>query len=212
MSTPVAPDVPVAAPPRSTAQGVASASLDLQRETYARQRFLAMPVAGATAWLAVALVGLSGAPPQAKVWSLYLATGAIFYLGWGLSYLTGERIMDKARRENAFSKLFHATIVMSLLVFAIAIPFAKLDWTSLPLSIGIMAGLMWLPLSWVLRHWVGWFHAIARTVLVLAAWSVWPEHRYVAVPLVIVGVYLVSIVALERRYRALTRETLMPAP
>lgn len=181
------------------------ASLDADREAFARRRFLAMPLAGTVCWLVVALVGASDASPQAKTWTLYLATGAIFYLGAGLSYLTGERFMDRANRDNAFNRLFMATMSMSLLVFAIAIPFARADWTSLPMSVGILAGLMWLPLSWMLRHWVGWFHAITRTVLVLAAWYAWPDQRFVAVPLVIVGVYLVSIVALERRYRALAR-------
>lgn len=200
----------VAAPVAPTA--INTSSLDAQRAAYARQRFLAMPLAGTVGWLVVALVGATDASPSAKVWSLYLATGAIFYLGWGLSYLTGERFMDKAKRDNPFSKLFHATIMMSLLVFAIAIPFAQADWTSLPLSVGILAGLMWLPLSWVLQHWVGWFHAFARTVLVLAAWYAWPEQRFVAVPLVIVGVYVVSIVALERRYRGLERDVVPDTP
>jgi len=122
-----------------------------------------------------------------------------------LSYLTGERFMDRAQRDNPFSKLFVATLMMSLLVFAIAIPFARADWTSLPMSIGILAGLMWLPLSWIIGHWIGWFHAVARTVLVLAAWYAWPHDRYVAVPLVIVALYVVTIVVLERRYRAIRR-------
>lgn len=193
----------VAVPPESASRPM---SLDADREAFARRRFLAMPLAGTVGWLAVALVGASNASPQAKTWALYLATGAIFYLGAGLSYLTGERFMDKANRDNAFNRLFMATMTMSLLVFAIAIPFARADWTSLPMSVGILAGLMWLPMSWMLRHWVGWFHAITRTVLVLAAWYAWPDQRFVAVPLVIVAVYLVSIMALERRWRALTPE------
>lgn len=205
MASPATRDDPVVTAHAPDHLTQAPASLDAQRAAYAGQRFLAMPLAGTVGWLAVALVGATDASPTAKVWALYLATGAIFYLGGGLSYLTGERFMDKAKRDNPFSKLFHATIMMSLLVFAIAIPFAQADWTSLPLSVGVLAGLMWLPLSWVLQHWVGWFHAFARTVLVLAAWYAWPEQRFLAVPLVIVGVYVVSIVALERRYRARAR-------
>ena len=58
---------------------------------------------------------------------------------------------------------------------------------------------MWIPLSWILNHWVGLFHAIARSVLATFAWFLLPEHRFVAIPAIIVAVYLVSIVALARR-------------
>ena len=182
-----------------------SLPLEVHRAEFASRRFLAMPLAGTIAWLAVALCGLTDLSPWAKMMFLYCATGVIAYLGMGLSYLTGERFMDRARRDNPFSRLFVATMMMSLLVFAIAIPFARADWTSLPMSIGILAGLMWLPLSWIIGHWIGWFHAVARTVLVLAAWYVWPDDRYVAVPLVIVALYVVTIFVLERRYRAIRR-------
>lgn len=64
--------------------------------------------------------------------------------------------------------------------------------------------MMWLPLSWIIRHWIGQFHALAlaRTGLVVLAWYVWPGNRFVAVPLVIVAIYLVSIAVLELRWRA----------
>jgi hypothetical protein len=90
---------------------------------------------------------------------------------------------------------------MAWLVFAIAIPFFMIEPTSLPLTVGILAGLMWVPFSWMLQHWVGLFHAIARTVLVLAAWYLFPEHRFVAILAVIVVIYLVTIYLLAKRGR-----------
>ena len=51
----------------------------------------------------------------------------------------------------------------------------------------------------MIRHWVGLFHGLSRTVLVLAAWYVFPDHRFVAIPAVIVALYLVTIWALESR-------------
>ena len=71
--------------------------------------------------------------------------------------------------------------------------------SSLPLSIGVLAGLMWIPFSWMLQHWVGLFHGITRTVLVVAAWFVFPAHRFVVIPAVIVAIYVVSIFMLARR-------------
>lgn len=177
-------------------------SLDAQREAFARRRFLAMPLAGAIAWTVVGVCGYL-LPLRQAVLALYLATGSIFYLGVWLSRHTGEHILDRRRPKNAFDGLFLSTVAMALLAYAIAIPFALQDPTALPLGIGILAGMMWLPLSWIIRHWIGWWHAIARTVLVLAAWYAWPEQRFVAVPAAVVATYAVTIVVLERRWRAL---------
>jgi len=92
---------------------------------------------------------------------------------------------------------------MALLVYAIAIPFFRVDYTSLPLTVGILAGLMWVPHSWVIQHWVGIFHPVARTALVTAVWYLAPHHRFVVIPAVIVGVYAVTIAIQEQRWRAL---------
>jgi hypothetical protein len=64
---------------------------------------------------------------------------------------------------------------------------------------------MWVPLSWILQHWIGLFHGIARTLLVVAAWYLLPHARFVAVPAVIVGIYLITIFVLERRWREINR-------
>ena len=53
----------------------------------------------------------------------------------------------------------------------------------------------------MIQHWVGLFHGIARTILVLAAWYLFPAHRFVAIPAVIVAVYLVTIYVLWTRPR-----------
>jgi hypothetical protein len=77
--------------------------------------------------------------------------------------------------------------------------------TSLPLSVGILAGLMWVPFSWMIQHWVGLFHGIARTVLIVAVWYRFPGHRFVVVPVVIVAIYLVTIYVLRTRPRQYER-------
>lgn len=196
--------------PAAPAAVEAAATLDQAREAFADSRFLAMPLAGTVAWLVVAGGGLMDLTDGQRVLLTYVATGCIAYLGMGLSYLTGERFLDKGHRDNPFNKLFLATVSMSLLVFAIAIPFAQADPTSLPLSLAVLTGLMWLPLSWIIRHWIGVAHAIARSVLALVAWYAFPEQRFVVVPLVVVALYAATIVVLELRWRRL-RGDAMPA-
>lgn len=185
-------------------------SLDKQRAEYASRRGLAMPLAGSIVWT---LIGIAGAflPPILAVWSLFIGTGFIAYLGMMLSRFTGENFLDKNKPKNVFDSLFFHCVAMALLVYAIAIPFFRVDYTSLPLTVGILAGLMWVPLSWIIQHWVGIFHTVTRTILVTAAWYVAPRHRFVVIPAVIVGVYGVTIVIMEQRWRAISRNTAVVA-
>lgn len=182
-------------------------TLEQQRDIMKQRRFIAMPLAGTLVWAAIGF-----ASPffneAIQTWMLYLGTGAIFYIGSGLSYLTGERFFSKDRQNTEFDTLFFIGMEMALLVFAIALPVAAIDHTTLPLSIGILTGLMWMPLSWAIQHWVGYFHTVARTLGILIAWYVFPEARIEAISAVIVAVYLISLVALEVRYRAINRTTL----
>ncbi|AFS38449.1 hypothetical protein NO989_07550 [Alteromonas sp. DY56-G5] len=180
----------------------ASIPLEQQREDFKKNRFIAMPLAGTVVW---ALLGIS-APFVSELtitWLLYIGTGAIFYLGAGLSYLTGERFFAKKAAKNSFDRLFFVGMIMSLMVFAIALPVAAIDHTTVPLSIGILAGLMWMPLSWAIEHWIGYFHTLTRTFGIVAAWYLFPDARVEAISAVIVAVYIVSLITLERRFQSI---------
>lgn len=176
-------------------------TLDVQRAEFSRRRFLAMPLAGTIAWSVIGVASLVLKPWPLAI-TLFAATGSIAYLGMAISRLTGENFLDKSRPKNAFDALFMMTVGMSVLVYAIAIPFFRIEPSSLPLSVGILTGLMWLPLSWVIQHWIGIFHAVVRTGLLVGVWYGFPQHRYLAASLVIVAIYGVTIVVLERRWRA----------
>jgi hypothetical protein len=163
-----------------------------------------MPLAGMVAW---GVVGVAGVflPPGPEVWVLFGATGSILFLGIFFSRFTGENFLDKQRPKNVFDSLFLHTVAMAVLVYAIAIPFFQADYTSLPLSVGILSGLMWLPVSWIIGHWVGTFHTLARTALITAVWYAFPLSRFIVVPAVIVAVYAVTIIVLEVRWRRIHR-------
>jgi uncharacterized protein DUF7010 len=175
-------------------------TLDDQRAEFASNGFLAMPIAGTIAW---ALIGVCGAflPVNLAAWVLFIGTGSIFGLGLLVARFLGEDLLGKTRPTNEFDGLFFHTIVMAWLVFAIAIPFFIIEPTSLPLTVGILAGLMWVPFSWIIQHWIGLFHGITRTVLIVAAWYLFPGYRFVVIPAVIVGIYLITIYVLATRPR-----------
>lgn len=175
-----------------------SRSLEEQRLEFSRSRFLAMPIAGTIAWTIIGIASLF-VPLGIAAWILFIGTGMIFALALVIARFSGEELISKT--QNEFDRLFFVTVQMSWLVFAIAIPFFMIEPTSLPLSVGILAGLMWLPLSWIIRHWIGTFHAFARTALCLIAWFAFPDQRFVVIPAIIVVIYLITIYVLANRPR-----------
>ncbi len=173
-------------------------TLEEQRIEFANGKFIATPLAGLIAWSIVGIAGLT-LPIQATVWVLFIATGCIVYLGMFISKFTGENFLDKKKPKNEFDTLFFFTVGQAILVYSIAIPFFIIDYSSLPLTVGILTGLMWLPFSWIIDHWVGIFHTLTRTILVLLLWYLLPDYRFVAIPFAIVLIYMVTILILKNR-------------
>lgn len=185
-------------------------TLEQQRHEFCNRSFLAMPIAGTIAWTIIGIAGMT-LPLSLSMWVLYIATGSIFGLGILVSKFTGEDLLGKTRPKNVFDNLFMSTVVSAWLVFAIVIPFVMVEPTSLPLTVGILAGLMWIPFSWIIQHWVGYFHGVARTILLVAAYYLFPEQRFVVLPFIIVGIYSITILALLLRYRKLDSLELVAA-
>ena len=160
-------------------------TLEEQRIEFANGKFLATPLAGLIVWTIIGFVGIFFSDFIA-VWSIFIGTGSIVYLGLFLSKFTGENFLDKSKPKNEFDTLFLFTVGQAILVYSIAIPFFLVNYSSLPLTVGILTGSMWLPFSWIVKHWIGIFHALARTILVLTLWYLLPEYRFIAIPFGIV--------------------------
>jgi len=181
-------------------------SLDQQLAEFRQRRFLAMPLAGILVWFALIFTGLF-LSPRAQVLAVFVGTGSIVYLAMFLAKLTGEQLKFKSnKKRNFFDTLFLSAVAMSFLCYALAIPFFLENYRSLPFTVAILTGLMWLPLSVLIQHWVGVFHAVVRTILCTLAWIMYPEHSFVLQPVIVVAMYVVSIVALELRWKRLQTE------
>ncbi|NKB33915.1 MAG: hypothetical protein GKR91_12525 [Pseudomonadales bacterium] len=179
-------------------------TLDEQRREFASRRLLAMPLTGATVWLLIAISSQLFSP-FINVWVLFIGTGSIAYIAMFVSRFTGENILDKSRPKNSFDTLFLLIMAASLASFAIAIPFFQVEYSSLPLSVGILTGTMWIPLSWVIQHPIGIIHAAIRIPFIVAAYYLFPEDRFLIIPLIIVAVYAMTIFVLETRWRTLEK-------
>jgi len=121
-------------------------TLEQQRIEFIHQKFLATPLAGLIVWTLIGLIGIFFSDFVA-VWSIFIGTGSIVYLGLFLSRFTGENFLDKSKPKNEFDTLFLYTVGQAILVYSIAIPFFLVDHSSLPMTVGILTGLMWLPFS-----------------------------------------------------------------
>src|SRR5690625_5129047 len=173
-------------------------TLEEQKEEFKSKKLLASPIAGLIAWLIVAISGIIF-PDNITVWVLFIATGSIVYLAMGISKLTGEDYLNKSKPKNTFDNLFFLTVAQAILVYSIAIPFFIVDYTSLPLTVGILTGLMWVTLTWIIDHWVGLFHSIVRTILVLILWYLFPSDRFVVIPIANNIVYIIRITIFKNR-------------
>jgi hypothetical protein len=173
-------------------------TLEEQRIEFANGKFLATPLAGLIVWTIIGFVGIFLSDVIA-VWSIFIGTGSIVYLGLFLSKFTGENFLDKSKPKNEFDTLFLFTVGQAILVYSIAIPFFLVNYSSLPLTVGILTGSMWLPFSWIVKHWIGIFHALARTILVLTLWYLLPEYRFIAIPFGIVLIYVITLIILKNR-------------
>lgn len=173
-------------------------TLEIQRKEFASQKFLATPLSGLIVWL---IIGISSLflSITAVVWVLFIGTGSIVYLALFISKFTGENFLEKNKPKNEFDQLFMYTVVQAVMVYSIAIPFFLIDYSSLPLTVGILTGTMWIPFSWIVKHWVGLFHAFTRTGLIVTLWYVFPENRFTIIPFAIVVIYVLTIVILRNR-------------
>ncbi|MEZ5059195.1 MAG: hypothetical protein R2879_19340 [Saprospiraceae bacterium] len=175
-------------------------TLEDQRIEFSNRIFLATPLAGLIVWTIIGIVGIFFSEFVA-VWSIFIGTGSIVYLGLFLSKFTGENFLEKGKPKNDFDTLFLFSTGQAVLVYSIAIPFFLLDHTSLPMTVGILTGLMWLPFSWIIQHWVGIFHALSRTAIILLLWYLLPDLRFVTIPFAIVLHYVITILILRSRKR-----------
>jgi hypothetical protein len=97
-------------------------TLEIQRNEFSNRKFLATPLAGLLVWAIIGIVGMFASKVVA-VWSIFIGTGSIVYLGLFISKFTGENFMDKTKPKNEFDSLFLFTAGQAILVYSIAIPF-----------------------------------------------------------------------------------------
>ncbi len=171
-------------------------------------RSLALPLAGAIVWAVVGIAALF-LTPRISTFVLIIGTGAIFPIGLLLAGLLRERLLNNT---NPLAKLMGMCVLMVNLLWAVHISLLYIAPTLIPLTLGISLGLHWIVFSWIIQHPMGTIHAITRTILVTAAWWLFPEHQMSAVAGAVVITYLYSILVLRSRTLNTVKETTALSP
>lgn len=152
-------------------------------------RSVSMPIAGAIVWLTIAVVSTQVAE-RTGILILLFASGLIFPIGLAIARIRKEILVSS---PNPLAKLMGYCVFIVNLLWAIHVPLFIYTPEFVPLSIGIGLGLHWVVCSWIVRHPVGITHSILRTILILVVWFLLPDQRVLAIGLVIVFVYSISI-------------------
>lgn len=158
-------------------------------------RSLALPLAGMIVWAVIGVAALF-MEPRIATFALIVGTGAIFPIGILLAKMLGERLLNNT---NPLAKLMAMCVLMVNLLWAVHITLLYVAPQLISLTLGIGLGLHWIVFSWIIGNPAGTVHAIARTVLVTAAWWLVPDHRVSAVAVAVVLSYVYSLVALRTR-------------
>ena len=103
-------------------------SLEQQRQEFTSRRLLA----GLLAWLTIGPAGLTLKPAAGRLDFIHRHGQHRVPGQWGLARLTGEDFFRKGQPKNTFDTLFFYSVGMSLLVYAVAIPFFQVDYTCPP--------------------------------------------------------------------------------
>ena len=56
-----------------------------------------------------------------------------------------------------------------------------------------------IPFSWIIKHWVGIFHSVLRTIVILVLWYMLPDYKFIAIPFAIVVIYIITMIILKKR-------------
>lgn len=126
-----------------------------------------------------------------RTWCIVaLATsGLIFPLGIALSRpLDADLFVD-----SPIADVWLPAFAALALSFGITIPAFSVDPGLVPLGLAIGMSLHWPVFGWLYDRRGFMVHALVRTAVVVALWTLLPGQRFTAIPLAVGVVYLVTV-------------------
>lgn len=182
-------------------------NLDTMRDAIARatQRGVGMPIAGALLWLASAWFGARFSPENAATLT-FMATGAVFPLGWWFTKLLGGDLMAKGHAE--LSRLGMTLNFVQFFYWPIVIVLFFSNVQLVPFALASLFVSHFLPYGWFYRSRGYAFLGIAGPIVATVVQVVAPDAVFVAIPLAMAAMYAIAVGMVLRENRNASPKTL----
>ena len=176
-----------------------SAAIDAERARMARAtaRGVGMPIAGMLFWLAMAVLVRALPLKSALIYS-YMATGAVFPLGWALTKALGGDLFAKSETLTPLGMLFNA---MQLLFWPVIVLVHRVSPEWVPFVMATLFGSHFLGYAWLYRSRGYAVLSLGVSGVLTAAVLMTRDPLVTVVPLLTAGVYALAVTFLlmERR-------------
>jgi hypothetical protein len=140
---------------------------------------------------------------------MFIATGAVFPIGWWLTSAVGGNLMHKGSPLSALGMTLN---FVQLAYWPLVIVVFHRDPMLVPLALGSLFGSHFLPYGWFYRSRgytaLGISAPVVATLLHLAA----PGRAFVLIPLGMAACYAVSIAMVWRENQVQARLAFIPSP
>ncbi len=178
-----------------TLEDLKAAHLQERQAAYGRLRGgFPIPMSGTVYWLVIAAMSQIFAPSQQLFYS-FVASGAIFPMALLFAALFKNDFMkDKGVATSVLVPAFISMLLFWPMV-VVAVAEGSADIALVILAIGL--SIHWPVIGWSYgRTAIFCAHSIIRAVLVLALYFLFPEQRFLFIPLAVAFVYAVTVLAL----------------
>ncbi|GAB3501824.1 hypothetical protein GCM10027341_29110 [Spirosoma knui] len=154
---------------------------------------ISLPVAGAIYWT---LLGIAGYYLKPGAWVLlaFCTSGLLFPLGLALQKPFKSNLLLK----TPLTSLIPFALIAMMLSWAITIPAASIDKSLVPLCLAVGMSIHWPIIGWLYDSRACQLHVAARTILTVGCWYLFPDERFIVLPLLVALVYGVTVLALKQ--------------
>lgn len=162
-----------------------------------------LPAAGCIYWFALGIAGFYLKP---QTWFIVSAftSGLIFPLGLLLS----RPLKADIKVSSPLNGLIAPALISMMTFWPLAIAGTSSDVSFITLALAVGMGIHWPVIGWMYGRKVYLLHGIIRTIGATMLWYVFPEQRFVLIPIFVSLAYLITIFGIRREVGTAQREVI----
>jgi hypothetical protein len=162
---------------------------------------ISLPAAGCIYWLALGIAGFYLKP---QTWFIVSAftSGLIFPLGLLLS----KPLKTDIKVPSPLNGLIAPALISMMMFWPLAIAGASSNVSFITLALAVGMGIHWPVIGWMYGRKVYLLHGVIRTIGATMLWYIFPEQRFVLIPVFVSLAYLITIFGIRREVAAAVKE------